>query len=183
MVRVAFDLFREKGYDDTTVDEIAARSDVSPRTFYRYFISKDAVVAERGFAITDEVLRRVDGPQADVHALLSLYAEVMQEQLVDDDFELFLRLMRDHARLRDHTPSWREQWAHRLARGLAARENLRSPGSGHRLRSILTIHLLALALDDWLDSDRAEPISSWADAWARDAYGALENGGPDTSMA
>jgi len=40
----AFDLFRRKGYPNTTVEMIAEAADVSPRTFFRYFPNKAALL-------------------------------------------------------------------------------------------------------------------------------------------
>jgi TetR/AcrR family transcriptional regulator, regulator of mycofactocin system len=41
----ATDLFSEKGYDETTVDDIAERAGVSRRSFFRYFSSKSDLMA------------------------------------------------------------------------------------------------------------------------------------------
>ncbi|MEV6651018.1 TetR family transcriptional regulator [Streptomyces sp. NPDC051219] len=51
LLRVALELFTTKGYEQTTVDEIADAVEVSQRTFFRYFANKE----EAAFAVQDLV--------------------------------------------------------------------------------------------------------------------------------
>src|SRR6266568_401324 len=44
LAQLAADLFVEKGYDETTIDDLAAAAGMSKRTFFRYFASKEELV-------------------------------------------------------------------------------------------------------------------------------------------
>src|SRR5947207_14476288 len=44
LAQLAVSLFVEKGYDETTIDDLAAAAGMSKRTFFRYFASKEELV-------------------------------------------------------------------------------------------------------------------------------------------
>jgi AcrR family transcriptional regulator len=61
------ELSRDKGLDNVTIDEISRRADISPRTFFNYFSSKEAaVLGESPFTL----------PSAEVEAFLAAGPDV-----------------------------------------------------------------------------------------------------------
>lgn len=55
LARAAFDLFNERGYEQTTIDDIAERAGLGRATFFRHYRSKDDVI----FPDHDRLLERV----------------------------------------------------------------------------------------------------------------------------
>jgi AcrR family transcriptional regulator len=80
LLEVAQQAFAERGYDETTFDEIAARADVSRATVFNYFPRKDAFlfawVERRRAAVADLLAREqegsIDTPARLEHALMTL---------------------------------------------------------------------------------------------------------------
>jgi AcrR family transcriptional regulator len=61
LIDAAVELCERQGFERTTVDQIAAIADVSPRTFSRYFATKDAIA----LALIDEALDKTAAVLAD----------------------------------------------------------------------------------------------------------------------
>ena len=78
LIEAAIDLCDRQGFESTTVEQIAAVADVSPRTFSRYFATKDAVV----LAFVDEVIESVavelTAQPADIGHLEAVYRAHVQ---------------------------------------------------------------------------------------------------------
>ncbi len=53
-------LFAEKGYDETTVDEIARAAGVSPRSCFRYFANKSEIMAYSLVSFAEQIIAALD---------------------------------------------------------------------------------------------------------------------------
>jgi TetR/AcrR family transcriptional regulator, regulator of mycofactocin system len=82
ILQVARELFESNGFVETTVEQIAERADVAPRTFFRYFPTKESLL----FAELDDVRRRMldalEQRPADEDPLRSL--SIVLGELIED---------------------------------------------------------------------------------------------------
>jgi AcrR family transcriptional regulator len=106
IVAAAVKLFQTRGYDATTVADIAEAAEIAPRTFFSYFASKDAVlfpdVDARVAAAADAVAaRRPEDRPADILLrALSALLEAGDDDLVGDKGDLRMRLIQTHPAVR-----------------------------------------------------------------------------------
>jgi AcrR family transcriptional regulator len=121
----AYRLFGERGFDNVTVDDIAAEADVSRRTFFRYFASKEDVLLADHFvqlARLREAMaaRPPDEPIVTAlrNALLSLTSdfEERKEMIITRG-----RLMRDTPSLQARSLVHQKLWEDAMQEMVAAR--------------------------------------------------------------
>jgi AcrR family transcriptional regulator len=93
----ALRLFREHGYDETTIDQIAEAAEVSPSTFFRYFGTKEEVVLTDDYdpaiveAFRDQPIDL--SPIAAMRSTLrAVFSEVGDDELVDMRMRMELTL-------------------------------------------------------------------------------------------
>ena len=70
-------LFNEKGFDAVTIDDIATSADVSRRTFFRYFASKEDVILSDHPRRLGELQAALDRRPADEPALTALRQAIL----------------------------------------------------------------------------------------------------------
>jgi AcrR family transcriptional regulator len=67
--QAAFELFVERGYDQTTVADIAARADLTERTFFRHYADKREVLFGGSILLRDELVRAVESAPPEARAI------------------------------------------------------------------------------------------------------------------
>jgi TetR/AcrR family transcriptional regulator, regulator of mycofactocin system len=64
IIDAARELFDEQGYNETTIDQIADRADIAPRTFFRYFPAKEALAFAEFEDLRSELWLRLEARPA-----------------------------------------------------------------------------------------------------------------------
>jgi AcrR family transcriptional regulator len=69
LAKAALELYSERGFERTTVEEIAKRAGLTERTFFRHFADKREVLFWGASALEEQLLRAVDAAPASFPAI------------------------------------------------------------------------------------------------------------------
>ncbi|MFJ3926048.1 TetR family transcriptional regulator [Streptomyces sp. NPDC090022] len=167
----ALRLFLARGYQNTTVEEIAAAAGVSHMTFFRYFPTKESVVESDDYdPLIARLIQERPPHESDLTALREALLQGLEE-VYEAGREALLartRLILETPALRART--WDNQYATQrlFAQALEARE----PGRSELSRRVIAAAALAAvttALATWVDSDGARDLPDLVE----EAFGAL----------
>ncbi|MCW3010879.1 MAG: transcriptional regulator, TetR family [Solirubrobacterales bacterium] len=124
IVEQAFALFQERGFAATTIADIAAAADISPRTFFGYFPAKEDVLfsdAEEAFAAFALTLQEPrEEPRTAVDVLRDWIHHWFTEHPPDHERELLIhRLKREAPGIDAHERHLMARFEDAMAAGLA----------------------------------------------------------------
>ena len=153
---VALDLFETRGFDRTTVDDIAAAADVSPRTFFRYFAAKDEAVFDRAADVEDQFRALLASRPPDEPLLVSLReigtALIGGELVEEDRVRRVLALVRTQPALRSRYDGLMAMIEADLTEWAADRLGVPPFDLRPRLIAAAVLAARRVAMDIWLES-------------------------------
>lgn len=123
LTRAAMALFLERGFEATTLDDIAAAADISRRSFFHYFASKEDVVFAWQEEITAALIAAVAARPSDESMLTAAENAIsaMARQVDANEAIAMSCLKRDNPALRARDQVKYEKLERALAEGLGKR--------------------------------------------------------------
>jgi AcrR family transcriptional regulator len=152
----AFQLFSTQGYEDTTVDQIAARAEVSTTTFFRYFPSKSEVALGEHGQHLPALHRAILERPADETELDCVRRAVIQEFVVVIDPERTAaraRIIAASPLLQGLSYERGGRWLEVLTDALARRRRLKAPDERAILTARVVLAVLASTIEGWIASE------------------------------
>lgn len=162
--RAALRLASEQG-PDVTVDEICAEVDVSPRTFFNYFTSKEeAILGEPPATPPDEALAEFEagGPTGDLWAdMQAALAAHMGDALPTlRQMHLRRRVLEQHPELASRFMGGFMCIEGRLVEAVARRTDTAVDDLHPQVVGAMASAAMRLAVRRWIHTDGAEPVDT-----------------------
>jgi AcrR family transcriptional regulator len=168
LVASALRQFGRRGFDRVTVEDIAAACDVSPRTFFRYFASKEDVLFAESDARCAQLVHALAEQPGDVSSFQAL--EAATRMLVAEYAEQH-DVLRARHRIVTATPSLRTRaterqqgWETSIFQELRSSRRARDLNDFDlRLLVAGTITALRVGVEAWIAGDGSEDLSKLLD--------------------
>jgi len=146
----ALELFLERGYEQTTVADIAERAGVTARTFFRHFADKREVLFAGGGELEAHVVAALESVPASTPPLTAAARalEAAADLLVDREFSRRRQVViAANAELRERELVKLAAWSSSLAEGLR-RRGVADPAAG--LAAETAVALFRVAFERWV---------------------------------
>jgi AcrR family transcriptional regulator len=178
--KAAIELFQERGYARTTVEEIAARAGLTERTFFRYFADKREVLFSGSKELEKSIVDRIESaPQEDspldvVAAALEAAGAELQDRRDLHYVRARWALVTKHAEIRERELIKLAALTLAIAKALRARGVLEPAAS---LAAEAGIAAFKVGFEQWLAEKKPQDFATHIRA-AVDALKAVAASGP-----
>lgn len=176
LMMAALRLVDERGLDRVTVEEISEAADVSPRTFFNYFATKDdALIGDpvHDAASLRDRLLALPGDVPLVAALFEALTPSIEEIQAERGLWLLrMRVLKNNAQLLPALVAHGTQAEEDLITAIAARTGLSRDDLLPQLAATLTGAATRTAMMRWAAADGLSPLSDFV----REAFGLLAAG-------
>ncbi len=151
LTRAAMALFLERGFEATTLDDIAAASDISRRSFFHYFASKEDVVFAWHEEITAALIAAVAARPSDEAMLAAAENAIsaMARQIEPSDAIAMACLKRDNPALQARDQVKYEKLERALADALAKRAGHKAEKLQARLVAMIATVAMRICGELW----------------------------------
>lgn len=150
-------LFLARGFEAVTVEEIAQAAGVSRRTFFRYYESKEDVMAERSDRQGEQLLTALAARPAAEPPLLAirnaLIPAIVYSLAEPELIRSTIRLLRETSALRRAVMEHRSRLEERIAALMVQRMGVTSDDNTPMLLAFLTRALHDAAFNAWYDHE------------------------------
>ncbi|OPY99742.1 transcriptional regulator [Bradyrhizobium sacchari] len=158
LTRAAMALFLERGFEATTIDDIAAAADVSRRSFFHYFASKEDVVSawqeDAAAALVTEILARPADESMLTAAENAIAAAI--KRIDPAEAAAMSQLKRDNPALQARDQLKYEKLERALAEGLARRAKSKSDQPKARLVAMIATGAMRVGGESWIGEGTRE---------------------------
>lgn len=151
----AIDLFERRGFDDTTVDDIVAAAGTSRRSFFRYFESKNDLLAEPTLRFGDALCAAIDACPASAttaDVLHDTVLEVSRGAIVFPRTRQVMELAAKYPAARSALLSRLADVQERVNQAFADRQGVRSTDVRARVLGALALSAVGAVCQQWLES-------------------------------
>jgi AcrR family transcriptional regulator len=158
LTRVAIELFLTRGFEATTLDDIAAAAEISRRSFFHYFASKEDVVLAWQDGSTDALIAAIAQRPAEESMLAAAENAIltMVGQFKADEAMALARLKRETPVLQAREQAKYEKMERAMAAALGRRAGDKAGPLRARLVAMITTGAIRLGSEAWLAQDAQE---------------------------
>lgn len=167
LIAIGLEHFRSKGFDATTVNDIAETAGLSPRTFFRYFRSKDDVAfdwieVQGHFMVPALRARPID--ESPLKAMMEAFLQLADQHDRHAEFTYFrTRLIFSTPALSGRYYEEQAKWGEQMMAALKHHAHTEEERYTLRVQVSIAITAFVVAVRSWVEAGKGGSLRPWVE--------------------